>query len=169
MKSRTEYQIVFKYVKESSLPVRKIQKLAEYIPVFVSGKNGKEERMSGRVEARAKVFLPEFLNFAKKVGATYDERTGLFQTENTRSRKMILRVSDDYAYLRLMIYGIVMSVLKNPVEWGYLEDLVFSMEPLTLRFWGSKIKNTFWKAKNRRALNYLARRILEVERLGKVT
>lgn len=115
------------------------------------------------------MFLPEFLNFAKKVGAIHDEQISLFQMENDRSRKLVLKVSDDYAYLRLMIYGVLMSVLKNPVEWGYLEDLVLSMEPLTLRFWGSKIKYTFWKAKNRRVLNYLARRILEVERLGKVT
>lgn len=109
------------------------------------------------------------MNFAKKVGAIHDEQISLFQMENDRSRKLVLKVSDDYAYLRLMIYGVLMSVLKNPVEWGYLEDLVLSMEPLTLRFWGSKIKYTFWKAKNRRVLNYLARRILEVERLGKVT
>jgi hypothetical protein len=65
-----------------------------------------------------------------------------------------------------MIYGVLMSVLKNPVEFGYLEDLVLSMEPLTLRFWSSKIKYTFWRA-NRRALKRLAKHILAVERLGK--
>jgi hypothetical protein len=169
MNSAIEYRISLKYVKKSTLPVKRTQKLAEFVPVFIARKNGKEERIPGKAEARAKVFLPEFLNFAKKVGAIHDEQISLFQMENDRSRKLVLKVSDDYAYLRLMIYGVLMSVLKNPVEWGYLEDLVLSMEPLTLRFWGSKIKYTFWKAKNRRVLNYLARRILEVERLGKVT
>jgi hypothetical protein len=161
MNSAIEYRISLKYVKKSTLPVKRTQKLAEFVPVFIVRKNGKEERIPGKAEARAKVFLPEFLNFAKKVGAIH--------MENDRSRKLVLKVSDDYAYLRLMIYGVLMSVLKNPVEWGYVEDLILSMEPLTLRFWSSKIKYTFWKAKNRRVLNYLARRILEVERLGKVT
>jgi hypothetical protein len=152
MDSAIEYRISLKYVEASAFPVKRTQKLAEFCPVFIIRKNGKEERVLGKPEARTRVFLPDFVRFAVKLGAV---------EEGTH-----VRTADDYAYLRLMIYGVLMSVAKNPVEFGYLEDLVLSMEPLTLRFWSSKIKYTFWRA-NRRALKRLAKHILAVERLGK--
>jgi hypothetical protein len=39
--------------------VKRTQKLAEFCPVFIIRKNGKEERVLGKPEARTRVFLPD--------------------------------------------------------------------------------------------------------------
>jgi len=174
MKNSVEYQVTLRYIKRALLPVERTQKLAEFMPVFNVKGTGEEKRVTGKVEARARVFLPEFLNFAKKLGFTVEANESLLKwlnlppskrakLEYSGNKRIILRTSDDYAYLRLMVYGVVMSVLRNPNDWSQLEEYVSSMEPIALRFWSSKIRNTYWKYKNRRKLDYLARRFLEVE------
>ncbi|ASI99610.1 hypothetical protein [Thermococcus celer] len=174
MENSVEYQVVLKYIKRASLPVERTQKLAEFMPVFNVKGSGEEKRVTGKVEARARVFLPEFLNFARKLGFSVDASESLLKwlnlppsrkakLEYSGSKRVVLKTGDDYAYLRLMIYSVVMSILKNPNDWGQLEDYVSSMEPMALRFWASKIRNTYWKYGNRRRLDYLARRFLEVE------
>ncbi|WP_054840748.1 hypothetical protein [Thermococcus peptonophilus] len=176
MEGAVEYQVNLKYIKKAFLPVTREQKLAEFMPVFnVTGGEGEQKKVSGKVEARARVYLPEFLNFAKKLGGFKVEANESLlkwlnlppskreRLEYSGSKRIVLKTRDDYAYLRLMIYGVVMSVLKDPNDWGQLEDYVLSMEPMALRFWASRFRNTYWKYKNRRKLDYLARRFLEVE------
>jgi len=51
MNSAIEYRISLKYVKKSTLPVKRTQKLAEFVPVFIAGKNGKEEQIPGKASA----------------------------------------------------------------------------------------------------------------------
>lgn len=174
MENAVEYQVTLKYVRKASIPVERIQKLAEFAPIFTVKGDGKEKRVVGKVEARARVYLPEFLDFAKKLGFEVEAKEDLLKWLNmppsTReklqyrgSKRIVLRTNDDYSYLRLLVYGVVMAVLKNPTDWGQLEEYVSSMEPLPLRFWASKFRNTYWKYKSRRKLDYLARRFLEVE------
>ncbi|WP_240911617.1 hypothetical protein [Thermococcus sp. LS1] len=174
MEGSVEYQVNLKYIKKAFLPVTREQKLAEFVPVFNVMGAGEQKKVPGKVEARARVYLPEFLNFAKKLGFKVEANESLLKwlnlppskrerLEYSGNKRIILRTSDDYAYLRLMVYGVVMAVLKTPAEWGQLEEYVLAMEPIQLRFWASRFKNTYWKYKNRRKLDYLARRFLEVE------
>lgn len=174
MEGAVEYQVNLKYIKRAFIPVTREQKLAEFMPVFTVTGEGEQKKVLGKVEARARVYLPEFLNFAKKLGFKVEANESLLKWLNLSpskrerfeyngSKRIILKTSDDYAYLRLMIYGVVMSVLKDPNDWGQLEDYVLSMEPMALRFWTSRFRNTYWRYKNRRKLDYLARRFLEVE------
>ncbi|MDV3104679.1 hypothetical protein [Thermococcus waiotapuensis] len=174
MEGSVEYQVNLRYIKKAFLPVTREQKLVEFMPVFSVMGAGEQKKVLGKVEARARVYLPEFLNFAKKLGYRIEAKESLLEwlnlspsekerLEYSGDKRIILRTSDDYAYLRLMIYGVVMSALKTPAEWGQLEDYVLSMEPIQLHFWASKFKNAYWKYKNRRKLDYLAKRFLEVE------
>ena len=141
MEGSVEYQVNLRYIKKASLPVTRKQKLAEFMPVFNVMGTGEQRKVSGKVEARARVYLPEFLNFAKKLGFTVEANESLLKwlnlppsrrerLEYSGSKRIILRTNDDYAYLRLMVYGVVMAVLKTPAEWGQLEDYVLSMEPI---------------------------------------
>jgi len=159
------YEVRLKYVKKIKLPVVRDQKLAEFLPVFES--NGKKS-VSGKVEVRTRVFLPEFLEFAKRVGFSAkgaDQQSLEFEEISVPivGRGTKLFCDDDYSYLRLMIFGVVMSVLKKPAEWRRLEDHLLSMEPIPLRYWASKFRNAYWKYKNQKKLRFLARRFLEVE------
>ncbi|WP_048146709.1 hypothetical protein [Pyrococcus abyssi] len=142
------YMVKLKYIDKAKLPVRREQKLAEFLPVFLT----EGQKVPGRVEARTRVYLPEFLEFAKDLG-----------WEVKGKKRITLTTHDDYAYLRLLVYGVVMSATKDPVKWDYLKDHVLSMESIPLRYWASKFKNVYWKYKNRGKLLYLARRFLEVE------
>ncbi|BAA29995.1 hypothetical protein [Pyrococcus horikoshii] len=137
-----KYLIKLKYIKPVQLAVNREQKLAEFYPIF-------EDGTLGKVEAKARVFLPEYSDFAKGLGFEVKKRR--MTTEN------------DYAYLRAMIYGVVMGVLRNPGDWERLEERVLEMEPIELRYWASKFRNVYWKYKNMRRLMFLARRFMEVE------
>ena len=172
MNEGVEYLVKLSYIKKIKLPVYREQKLAVFFPIFqtTNGRGGKE--VLGKVEVRARVYLPEFLDFAKRVGLHINLKGGLFEQINLPlsssligSRRLSLIISDDLSYLRLMVYGVVMSYLKTPSEWDSLGERVLSMEPIELRFWTSKFRNAYWKYKSRRILNYLAKRFLEVERI----
>ncbi len=173
MSEGVEYLVRLKYIKRASLPVLREQKLAEFLPVFQTVTERGVKKVPGKVEVRTRVYLPEFLDFAKRVGFEIDARESLLKwlnlppSKRTRlemnTRGVTLRTTDDNSYLRLMIYGVVMAYLKSPSEWDSLADRVLSMEPIELRFWASKFRNAYWKYKNRRILNYLAKRFMEVE------
>lgn len=60
MNSAIEYRISLKYVKKSTLPVKRTQKLAEFVPVFIAGKNGKEEQIPGKAEHVRRCFCQSF-------------------------------------------------------------------------------------------------------------
>jgi len=159
------YEIRLKYVKKIDLPVVRNQKLAEFLPIFES--NGKKNTF-GKVEVRTRVFLPEFVEFAKRVGFSVEgasQQSLGFEEINLPivGRGTKLFSNDDYSYLRLMIFGVVMSILKKPAEWRRLEDHLLSMDPIPLRYWASKFRNAYWKYKNQKKLRFLAKRFLEVE------
>jgi len=157
------YEVRLKYVKKIQLPVVREQRLAEFVPVFEA--NGKKESL-GKAEVHTRVFLPEFLRFAKNLGFWVrepEQQTLSLEGVSGFARRTKLFSNDDYAYLRLLIYGVVMSVLKKPSDWGKLEDHLVTMEPIPLRYWASKFRNAYWKYKNRKKLRFLARRFLEVE------
>jgi len=175
MSEGVEYLVKLRYIKKASLPVHREQKLAEFLPVFQTVSEKGVRKVPGKVEVRTRVYLPEFLDFAKRVGFQIDARESLLKwlnlppSKRTRlemgSQRISLRTTDDHSYLRLLVYGVVMSYLKTPSEWDSLAERVLAMEPIELRFWASKFRNAYWKYKNRRVLNYLAKRFLEVERV----
>ncbi|MFA4719498.1 hypothetical protein [Pyrococcus kukulkanii] len=142
------YVVKLKYIKKANLPVKREQKLAEFLPIFIT----EGQKVPGKVEVRARVYLPEFLEFAKDLG-----------WEVKGKKRITLSTEDDYAYLRLLIYAVAMSATKDPVKWDYLKDHVLSMEPIPLRYWSSKFRNVYWRYRNRAKLVYVARRFLEVE------
>ena len=160
------YEVRLKYVKKVKLPILREQKLAEFFPVFESNKKNKRN-IVGKVEVRTRVFLPEFVTFAKRVGFSAKILYPAFKVEGSKIliQKKInsFFCDDDYAYLRLMIFGVVMAVLKSPAEWGRLEDHLLSMEPIPLRYWASRFKSVYWKYKDQKKLRFLAKRFLEVE------
>ena len=120
-------------------------KLAVFKPVL-----SKERNIIGKPELESEIFVPNFIYFIKRSGFIEEVKGEIYKTE------------DGYGYLRAMIYAGVMSTLKKH-EWGTLEDIVFSMEPISLRFWASKLKNTYWKYKDSSEIKSLARKIWEVE------
>lgn len=159
------YEVRLKYAKKKvDLPVVRDQKIAEFLPIFESNR---KKGASSKVEVRTRVFLPEFLEFAKRVGFFVkgaNQQSIKFEEINVPIvGKGIKLFCDDYSYLRLMIFGVVMSVLKKPAEWRRLEDCLLSMEPIPLRYWASKFRNAYWKYQNQKKLRFLARRFLEVE------
>ena len=167
MDKEISYEVRLKYVKKVKLPILREQKLAEFFPVFESNKKNKRN-IVGKVEVRTRVFLPEFLRFANRVG--FSAKTPRQQSLNLEGitvsfveRGTKLFCDDDYAYLRLMIFGVVMAVLKSPAEWGRLEDHLLSMEPIPLRYWASRFKSVYWKYNDQKKLRFLAKRFLEVE------
>ncbi|AEC52117.1 hypothetical protein PNA2_1202 [Pyrococcus sp. NA2] len=139
------YMVKLKYIEKAKLAVKREQKLAEFLPVFLTG----GQKIPGKVEVRTRVYLPEFLEFAEDLG--------------WEVKKRYLTTEDDYAYLRLLVYAVAMSVIKDPVKWDQLKAHVLSMEAIPLRYWSSKFRNVYWKYKNRGKLSYVARRFLEVE------
>jgi len=166
MNKEISYEVRLKYVKKIKLPIFREQKLAEFFPVFESNKKNKRN-IVGKVEVRTRVFLPEFVAFAERIGFFAKVSYPTFKVDESKIfiQKKINRFfcNDDYAYLRLMIFGVVMSVLRKPADWGRLEDHLLSMEPIPLRYWASKFKSVYWKYKDQKKLRFLAKRFLEVE------
>ncbi|NJE13748.1 hypothetical protein [Thermococcus sp. LS2] len=150
MGENIQYMVKLKYAKPAKLAVKREQKIAEFYPVVKV--EAKKEFLRGKVEGRARVFLPEFLDFAKHLGFEVRGR-----------KRLTLITSDDYNYLRLFVYAMGMQVLRDPVYWAKLEDHVLSMEPIPLRYWASTFKSAYWKYKTRRRVMKLARCFLEVE------
>lgn len=60
MNSAIEYRISLKYVKKSTLPVKRTQKLAEFVPVFIAGKTVKKSRYPGKQSTCEGVFARVF-------------------------------------------------------------------------------------------------------------
>ncbi len=149
-----QYLVKLKYAKPVKVPVKRTHKIAEFIPILPVESSKGIEYLKGKTEGKARVFLPEFLDFAKHLG---------FEVKG--KKRITLTTSDDYAYLRLFVYGMVMQVLRNPNQWTRLEDHVLNMEPIALRYWGSTFKKTYWKYKNRRNLMKIAKCFLGVEEL----
>jgi len=147
-----QYLVKLKYAKPVKVPVKRTHKIAEFIPILPVESSKGIEYLKGKTEGKARVFLPEFLDFAKHLG---------FEVRG--KKRITLTSSDDYAYLRLFVYAMVMQVLRNPNQWARLEDHVLNMEPISLRYWGSTFKKAYWKYKDRRKLMHLARLFLEVE------
>ena len=147
----TQYMVKLKYIRPIKLPIVKKQKLAEFIPVIPLEE---DKFIKGKVEGIARVFLPEFINFAKQLGF-----------EVSGKKRIILKTDDDCAYLRLFVYAMVMQTLKDNILWGKLEDQILSMEPLALRYWASTFRNSYWKYNNRRKLLKIAKCFLEVEEI----
>jgi len=142
------YRIELKYTSQIELPYNVKTKLAIFRPIFF-----KEENIVGKPELEVKVFIPDFRYFIKRVGFEEVKKDKLYES------------NDDYGYLRAMIFGAVMSVLKNKADWGILEDIIMSLEPISLRYLASKLKNVYWKYKNQKEIRFLAKRIWEIETL----
>ena len=142
------YRIELKPTSQIKLPFRAETKLAIFRPIF-----DKERNYAGKPELETKVFTPAFIHVIKRAGFAEVDKGEIFESE------------DGYGYLQAMIYGAVMSVLKTRADWGILEDIVFSLEPISLRFWASKLKNVFWKYKSQKEIRFLAKRIWEIENL----
>ena len=139
-----EYLVKLRNASEINIPVRRKQFYAEFYPIF----DEKRNRL-GKMEVKARVFLPEFTLFARRNGWLVDGNE--------------MKCDDDYGYLRAMIYGVVMSILKKPSEWNRLEDRVNFMEPIELRYWGSKFRNVYQKWNNMRKLQKYAKCFIELE------
>lgn len=131
-------------IKEIQQAISKA-KLAVFKPVL-----SKERNIIGKPELKSEIFIPNFIYFIKRSGFIEEVKGKAYKTE------------DGYGYLRAMIYAGVMSTLKKH-EWGTLEDIIFSMEPISLRFWASKLKNAYWKYKSLVKIKSLARKIWEIE------
>ena len=147
----TQYMVKLKYIKPIKLPIVKEQKLAEFIPIIPLEE---DKYIKGKIEGIARVFLPEFINFAKYLGF-----------EVSGKKRITLKTDDDYAYLRLFVYAMVMQALKDNTMWGKLEDHILSMGPLALRYWASTFRNSYWEYNNRRRLLKIAKCFLEVEEI----
>ena len=142
------YRVELKPTNQISLPFNAKTKLAIFRPIF-----DKEKNLVGKPELESKVFIPYFISFIKRAGFEEIEKDKVYESD------------DDYGYLQAMIYGAVMSVLKNKADWGVLEDIVFSLEPISLRYLASKLKNTYWKYKSQKEIKFLAKRFWEIETL----
>jgi hypothetical protein len=147
----TQYMVKLKYIKPIKLPIVREQKLAEFIPIVPLED---DKYIKGKIEGTARVFLPEFINFAKHLGF-----------EVSGKKRITLKTDDDYAYLRLFVYAMVMQSLRDKTTWGKLEDCIISMDALSLRYWASTFRNKYWKYKNRRKLLKIAKYFLEIEEI----
>ncbi|MCD6143898.1 hypothetical protein [Thermococcus sp.] len=152
MESGNQYLVKLKYARPVKTPVKRKHKLVEFVPIVPVESSGKTEYLRGKPEGVARVFLPEFLDFAKRLG---------FEVKGKKRITLVGR--DDYAYLRVFIYAMVMQVLRTPNQWGRLEEHVLNMDPIPLRYWAATFKRAYWKYKDRKKLMHLARLFLEVE------
>ncbi|EHR78048.1 hypothetical protein OCC_04295 [Thermococcus litoralis DSM 5473] len=149
---KNKYMIKIKYARPVQTPVKREHKLAEFIPIVPLRTSKGVEYVKAKSEGVARIFLPEFIEFAKRLG---------FEVKG--KKRLTLVGQDDYAYLRLYLYAMGMQVLRKPSEWARLEDHVLQMEPIALRYWAATFKNAWWEHEDRRKLLHLARLFLEVE------
>ncbi|ASJ17104.1 hypothetical protein A3L04_08495 [Thermococcus chitonophagus] len=130
----TKYLIKLKYIKPMKLLFEKEQKLAEFIPFLpIEGEN---KYVKGKIEGKARVFLPEFLDFARKLGF------------NIKGK--VLEGENDENYLRLFVYAMVSQFVKSETERREIERTVMELPILALRYWASTFRNAYWEGGRKR-------------------
>ncbi|RZN42179.1 MAG: hypothetical protein EFT35_01985 [Methanophagales archaeon ANME-1-THS] len=144
------YLITLKYIKPSK---QGKSKLAEFLPLIPL--NNSEHNGRGAVEVRARVFIPEFTNFTKKLGF-----------ENRGNKRKVLRTDDGESYLRVFVYAVVRQSIRSEAKVEKLKRIIVDLPLADIRYWASIFRDTYEKYRTRGSLKKPARGFREVYDLG---
>jgi len=144
------FRIELKHTNQIELPHNIRTKLAIFRPIL-----DKEKNHIGKPQLKVKVFIPDFVYFIREIGFEEVKKDKLYES------------NDYYRYLRAMVYGAVMSILKDRTDWNDLGFIVIMLEPSILSYLASKLRNVYQKYKDQRKIKFLAKRIWEIENLWK--